>query len=143
LLEEECHRNMAFTLYHAGQLPRLNISECKVEKLDANLYKIWVTLENQRYMPTRTAQDVKHHISPPDVIRLAGPNLKVLSAGRITDRFIPLVEPVKRRPERIEIDTIEGLSAVRVQFVVTGHGSATVTVDSAKGGLVEKSVTVP
>jgi murein tripeptide amidase MpaA len=79
LLEEECHRNMAFTLYHAGQLPRLNISECKVEKLDANLYKIWVTLENQRYMPTRTAQDVKHHISPPDVIRLAGPNLKVLS----------------------------------------------------------------
>jgi len=143
LLEEELHRNMAFTLYHADMMPLLQISEVKVEQLGENLFKIWVTIENKRLIPTRTGQDVAHHISPPDIVSLKGDELRVLSSGRVTDRFFKRVEAVKRRPERVELDTIDGMSTVRVQFVVDGKGEFTITVDSAKAGLLKKSQLLP
>ncbi|MBI1785416.1 peptidase M14, partial [Candidatus Sumerlaeota bacterium] len=79
LLEEECHRNMAFTLYHADMMPMLRIQGVEIEKLDSGLFKIWVAVENQRMIPTRSAQDVAEHIGPPDVITLSGRKIKVLS----------------------------------------------------------------
>ncbi|KPL11909.1 hypothetical protein AMJ85_02575 [candidate division BRC1 bacterium SM23_51] len=135
LLEEECHRNMAFTLYHAAMMPLLKISEVTIEEMADGLFKVWVTIENSRLIPTRCAQDVANHINPPDIVSLAGPDVKVLSSGRVIDRFFKRVEAVKRRPERVELDTIRGMSAERVQFIVSGSGPFTVAVDSAKGGL--------
>lgn len=143
LLEEECHRNMAFTLYHADAMPMLKISEVKTEKLDSNLYKVWVTVENSRMIPTRSAQDTANHISAPDIVSLAGPGVKVLSSGQVMDRFFKRVEAVKRRPERVEVETIGGMSATRVQFIVSGKGAFTVTVDSTKGGLLKSEAVLP
>ena len=94
----------------------------------------WEGIENLRLIPTRTSQDVKNHISPPDTVSLSGKNVKVLSSGRVTDRFFKRVDAVKRRPERVELDSIGGMSAVRVQFVVSGRGNFTIRVDSAKAG---------
>ena len=138
LLEEECHRNMAFTLYHADMMPILNISEITVEKLGDELFKIWVTIENQRLIPTRTQQDVDNHIGPPDVVSIEGKKIQVISAGRVKDRFFKKVEAVQRRPERVEIDSIDGMGAERVQFIVSGSGKMMIKVDSAKGGIREK-----
>jgi len=143
LLEEELHRNMAFTLYHADMMPLLKISDIEVEKLDNSLFKIWVTVENQRLIPTRTAQDVAHHISAPDVVSIEGNNIQVLSGGKVTDRFFKRAGAVKHRPERVKLDTIGGMSAACVQFVVEGEGKVIVTVDSAKGGLHRKSQLLP
>ncbi len=143
LLEEELHRNMAFTLYHADMMPLLRISEMKIEKLDENLFKIWITIENQRLIPTRTAQDVAHHISSPDIVSIQGGDIRALSGGQVTDRFFKRVRAVERRPERVELDTIDGMSAVRVQFIIEGKGKFTVTVDSVKAGRLQKSHSLP
>ncbi|MCP4259989.1 MAG: peptidase M14 [Planctomycetes bacterium] len=143
LLEEELHRNMAFTLYHAEMMPFLKIHEIEIEKLDENLYKIWITVENQRLIPTRTDQDITHHISPPDIVSIKGNNIKVLSAGRVTDKFFKRVQPVKRRPERVELSSIDGMNSVIVQFIVGGKGNFTISVDSAKGGVLTKSQLLP
>jgi hypothetical protein len=143
LLEEELHRNMAFTLYHAGTLPLLRISDLNKTPLGGNLFKVWVTVENQRLMPTRTAQDVDHQISPPDIVSVKGDGIKVLSSGRVTDRFFQRAETVECRPERVELETISGMEAVRVQFVLEGRGPFTVTVDSARGGLLHKEASLP
>jgi len=143
LLEEELHRNMAFTLFHADMMPLLKILEIVAEKLDENLFKIWVTIENQRIIPTRIAQDVAHHISSPDIVSIQGDDIRALSGGQVTDQFFKRVQAVKRRPERVELDTIDGMSAVRVQFVVEGKGKFNVTVDSVKGGLLQKSQLLP
>ena len=143
LLEEELHRNMAFTLYHAGTMPLLRISDVNVAPLGNDLFRVWVAIENQRLMPTRTAQDVDHHISPPDIVSLKGDNVRVVSSGRVTDRFFKRVEAVESRPERVELDTIDGMNAVRVQFILQGRGGFTVTVDSAKGGLLQKDGSLP
>ena len=134
LLEEECHRNMAFTLYHAAQMPRVAITEVTTERLGEGLHRVWVKIENSRFIPTRTQQDVRNHISPPDVVTLSGADATVLSSGRVTDRYFRKVTPVERRPERIELPTIPGLSDVYAQFIVSGKGKFTVTLDSAKGG---------
>ena len=143
LLEEECHRNMAFTLYHADQMPLLRITEVKMEKLDERLYRVWVEVENARLIPTHTDQDVINNINAPDIVSLKGDDVKVLSAGRVMDRFFKRVEEVERRPERVELRNIPGMGVVRVQFVVSGRGKFTVTVDSAKGGLLETTQELP
>ncbi len=143
LLEEELHRNMAFTLYHASTLPLLRISDLTMAPLGGNLFRVWVTVENQRMMPTRTAQDVDHQISPPDIVSIKGDGIKVLSSGRVTDRFFKRAETVECRPQRVELETISGMEAVRVQFILQGRGSFTVTVDSARGGLLHKDASLP
>ncbi len=140
LLEEECHRNMAFTLYHADAMPLISFGEINIETLDENLYRIWVEIRNDRMMPTRTAQDLKHNIFPPDIVRLEGDDLKILSSGRVTDRFRKIVEPVKVRPQRVEVDTIPGLDSVRVQFIAEGKGEATICVNSQKGGELRREI---
>ncbi len=143
LLEEECHRNMAFTLYHADQMPQLSVGEIQIERLDEGLFKIWVTIENSRLIPTRSEQDVRNHISPPDIVSLSGPNLEVLSSGRVTNRFFKRVDPVKRRPERVEVETIGGMNEERIQFIVSGSGPVIIEVDSAKGGLLRVERELP
>lgn len=143
LLEEECHRNMAFTLYHADQMPLLQLSEVLMEKMDDGLFKVLVTVENRRLIPTRTEQDVINKINTPDLFLLKGDNVKVISAGRVTDRFSNRFEAVERRPERVEVPTIPGIGVVRVQFVVSGSGRFTITVDSVKGGIIEAVQTLP
>lgn len=143
LLEEELHRNMAFTLYHADMLPLLRIAEIQVRPLASHLFKVWVSVENQRPIPSRARQDVVHHISGPDVVSIEGDDLEVLSAGRVIDRYFEEVVAVERRPQRVQLDTIDGMDAARVQFVVKGSGSFVVTVDSAKGGLLQANGALP
>lgn len=143
LLEEELHRNMAFVLYHAGMMPLLRIAEVAVEPLGGRLFKVWVTIENSRPIPTRTGQDVDHHISPPDLVTIQGSDIKVVSSGSVIDRFFKQVQAVESRPERVELNAIPGMEATRVQFIVQGSGQFTVTVDSAKGGLLHKDGSLP
>ncbi len=143
LLEEECHRNMAFTLYHADQMPRVQVEDLTAEKLDERLYRVRLTLSNDRMIPTRTAQDIQARIGSPDVVRLEGSGVTVLTAGRVLDRFWRRVEAVKRRPARVELDAVPGMGERRVQFLVRGSGRVNVTYESAKGGRLERSVDLP
>ena len=143
LLEEECHRNMAFTLYHADQMPLLSLNQVTAEKIKEGLYAIRVEVANARLIPSHTEQDVINRIHPPDLVTFTGPEVKVLTAGVATDRFFKQITPVKRRPERVEIPTIPGMGAVWVQFIVSGRGKFTVTLDSPKANLLEHTQNLP
>ena len=136
LLEEECHRNMAFTLYHAAQMPRPSIQAMEIKPLGEKVFQVRLTLENKHLIPTRTGQDVKNHISPPDTITFKGANSKVIAAGLVQDPYFNKVEAITKRPERIQIDTIPGMGVTRVQFIVSGTGTFDITVDTARGGVV-------
>ncbi len=140
MLEEECHRNMAFTLYHAEQMPLISFGNTKFDKLDENLYRIWIEVKNDRMIPTRSQQDVSNHITSPDLITLEGENLQVLSSGIVRDRYFKKVNPVKVRPNRLEISTIQGLDSVMTQFIVSGNGKVSIKFDSVKGGLLEREI---
>lgn len=142
LLEEECHRNMVFTFYHADQMPLVDVSDVEVKPMGGGLSRVRITVENRRLMPTRAAQDVENHINAPDAVTLEGAGVEVVSSGRVTDRFFNRIEPTRRRPSRVEIETIPGMAAERVEFVVRGSGPFTATLDSVKGGVVKREGTL-
>jgi hypothetical protein len=147
LLEEECHRNSAFTLFHADQLPWLKLGDVSIDPLPGSqpnrLFRVWATVENHRMIPTRTQQDIRNHISAPDRVSLEGPNVRVISSGRVTDRYFKMVVPVERRPDRVELDAIGGMDRQIVQFIVSGRGRFEITVDSVKGGIVKSAGSLP
>jgi len=138
LLEEECHRNMAFTLYHASQLPKIEFSDIKVKDLGNGVKKLWVTVSNKRLIPTRCNWDVKNHISRPDWLTIRGKNLQVISSGVVENPYIPIIQTVQAHPDRVEIDSLWGMESKTVQFIVKGKGTYFLTYDSVKGGIITK-----
>ncbi len=40
LLEDECHRNFAFTMYHAEQLPQVEITDVEAVSLGGGLWRV-------------------------------------------------------------------------------------------------------
>ncbi|MEK7468972.1 MAG: M14 family metallopeptidase [Planctomycetota bacterium] len=135
LLEEECHRNMAFTLYHADHMPRLTLDAPVVRSLGDGLFAVRVTARNSRMIPSRTALDVANKISRPDEFTLAGEAVTVLSAGIVRDRDFNRVEPAPGKPSRIRINAVPGMGEATVEWVIKGAGKFRVTLDSVKGGV--------
>jgi hypothetical protein len=134
---------MAFTLFHAEHLPLITLQAPVREPLPGGLSRITVTLRNDRLLPTRLDQDTLNHITRPDILSLTGNGLKVHTSGEVTDRYRNRIEAARRQPERVELQTIPGMAEVRVQFVVSGSGTALITFDSVKGGLRSATLTVP
>jgi hypothetical protein len=134
LLEEECHRNMAFSLYHADQMPIVAVDSVRAEPIAGGLMQVTAAIVNRRLMPTHSAADVKHKITPPDLVRIEGDNLKVITA--LTDDDVLFRSPTqqKRRPQSVRLATIGAHSVVYVRWIVKGPGPWTVSVRSIKGG---------
>jgi hypothetical protein len=139
LLLEESHRNMAFTLFHAHSMPKLEIIDIKTEELGKKLTEITVTVMNHRIIPTHSAHDVKYQIERPDFIRLK--NANVLSGMIVENEDFNITSEKKHEPQELSVPNINGMSAVKVRWIVKGKfNDAEVEVDSAKGGLVSKKL---
>jgi hypothetical protein len=134
LLEEECHRNMAFTLYHADQMPMVRVQSVRVKPLGGNVDQVTAVVENQRAIPTRSAIDVKNNITPPDRASLDGKNATVILAMTSSEPFFLQPREQVRDPARIKTPPIPGYGAVYVRWLVKGQAPYVVKVSSAKGG---------
>ncbi|GBE27247.1 carboxypeptidase T precursor [bacterium BMS3Bbin03] len=140
-LPELCHRNMAFTLFHAGQMPLISISNTEIQKLGKNTYRLYVSVANDRSIPTISGQASRHHLFRPDLLTISGKNLRVISAGEVKDKWLNRIVPVEARPERIVLQNgIPGLSQRTFQWIVEGSGAAVITLDAVKGGKVKKQL---
>ncbi len=136
MLEEELHRNMAFTLYHAYQMPHLSIPEVKEKDLGGGLREITAIIKNDRLMPTHASQDLKFKIERPDYVSISG---VTVVAGMIVDNEDRnFTREQKVNPQQIELSNIPGNSVVKVRWIVSGRGTPKITVDSAKGGVVTR-----
>ena len=136
MLEEELHRNMAFTLYHAYHMPKLSISDVQEKNLGGGLREITATIKNERLMPTHASQDMKFRIERPDWISISGVDVQAGMVVNNEDRNFTTEQKVN--PQKLELANIPGNSVVKVRWIVTGKGDYTITVDSAKGGLVSR-----
>ena len=135
LLESDAHRNMAFTLYHAYQTPKLDIDTVEVRDAGNGLSEITVTIVNQRMTPTRSGQDQKHEIDPRDRITLGGAT--ALGKMIVTDESLDITEVQAGDPSVITLPSIPGMSEVKVRWVVKKTKHFTVSVNSVKGGRVD------
>lgn len=137
LLEEECHRNMAFTLYHADQMPKLEFGEIEAKSLGGDVYAVRVEVRNARMMPSRSAHGAENGISPPDRVWVSGESVTPVSSGLVTDRHFGKVVPSKARPNRVDLPPVGGLSSEWAEFVVEGSGDMVIAVEPARGERLE------
>jgi hypothetical protein len=140
LLEDMCHRNMAFTLFHAYHLPLLKINSQEVKNLPGGLKQIDVVIFNERVLPTRSAHEISNKITRSDIISISGSNLTVIGGFIVKDPFLNIAQEQKFHPEKLQIDMIDGMSETRVRWIVSGNAPFQINIDSNKGGVVKSTI---
>ena len=132
MIEDMCHRNMAFTLFHLYHTPKVEVDSVSTKALPGGLTEVSAIITNTRVIPTHTLQDSRNKITRPDWVTLTGGT--VITGGILQNRFLGIAQEQKHHPERLEIESIPGVGAVYVRWIVEGKGPFTVTMDSEKGG---------
>lgn len=134
LLEQDAHRNMAFTIYHAYQTPKLSILDVEEKSIGGGLKEITATIYNERLMPTHSSQDLKYNIERPDLVSIS--NVDVVTGMIVEDEDFNKVKEQVHNPETLRVPSIPGMGTVKVRWIVSGKGNYTIDVDSEKGGKV-------
>jgi hypothetical protein len=140
MLEVESHRNCAFVLYHAWQLPLLRFGETSVESLGDGLWRVEISVHNERAIPSVAAMAVRHRLHRPDLLLTSG--AEVIAAGVIDDRYMDKVRTQRHRPAKLMVDGVPGRAHVRLMVLVRGEGPVTLRYESLKGGRLERAVTL-
>ena len=136
------HRNMAFTLYHADQMPLMRMGETSVERVGDNLFKVRVDIRNERLIPTITEKARENRVVRPDLLTVGG-NVEVVAAGWVPNKHQPGPTQII---DQEELDRIlvrsgaPGRTTRTVEYLVRGSGSMTVEYSSVKGGTVRTTV---
>ncbi len=136
LIQEECHRNMAFALHMAGELPQVRVQSVTVKPMPGGVSEITAILQNTGALPTHLASDLQHHITGPDRARITGGEHFKIITGLISthDSFFQNPAEQKLRPDDLRIENIPGQSVLHVRWIATGEGPFTVTLTSTHGG---------
>jgi len=146
--EELCHRNMAFTLYQADEMPLIEIGETSVENQAGDVYRIWVDITNSKVAPTIIERAAQNNVVRPDLIILEG-NAEVISASWIHNKKVYEYDPEvtdlidQHNLKRIMIrNGHPGKTTKTMQYLVKGSGEVKITYDSVKGGKDSVSLTL-
>jgi len=120
MLEEGCHRNFAFTMFHATNMPKLDFKWIGIEQLESKLWEITVEIENSKIIPSRLGLAAQKNIGLPDLLTLSGAD--VVLSGTLTDRFDNTLQPTEHRPELLFVNRgISGMDQSTFRFIVQGR----------------------
>jgi hypothetical protein len=123
MLEEECHRNFAFTMFHAGEMPEVTIPWHEIKQLGPELWQLTLELENKRIIPTRTDRAAKKKIGLPDRVLVEGKGVTVLTTGTLSNRFDRTMDPTLMRPERVLLENgVPSRGRVTLRYFLKGSG---------------------
>jgi hypothetical protein len=127
MLEEECHRNFAFTMYHADQMPILSFGRTDVTK-SGPLWVLTSEIRNEKLMPTRSGLARQKGIGTNDLLFCEPGNAKIAAAGILTSWLDTRMEPIKHEPERIQMEGgIPGRGGVIFRYYLSGNEGDSVT----------------
>ncbi len=140
MLEEECHRNAAFTIHCASQLPRLTVLGTEAVRQGGDTWKVTVTVRNDRAIPSVPGIVLQNRLHRVDLATLEG--VKVLASGRLLDPLKDVRAYQEHRPERLLVPGVPGHGTTTLFFLVQGKGEATFRYDSVKGGVVTAPVSL-
>jgi hypothetical protein len=143
--EELCHRNMAFSLYQAGEMPKISLGESKVELISDNVYRVRVDIKNEYLIPTILAKAAENNVVRPDLLTVEGKNVEVLSAGWVRDKFRNISTQLidQHDLKRILLRNGQPGDTTRtIEYLVKGSGDITVAYASVKGGSARKNITL-
>ena len=145
--EELCHRNMAFSLYQADEMPLIRMGEASVEKVGGDVYRVFVDITNPKVTPTIMARAAQNNVVRPDLLLVEGQGVEVIAASFIDNKTLykanPSVTPLvdQKDLKRIIVrNGHPGKTTRTVVLLVKGSGTMTVAYDSVKGGKASKTV---
>ncbi|MDH5198538.1 MAG: M14 family metallopeptidase [Gemmatimonadota bacterium] len=136
------HRNMAFTLYHADQMPLLTMGEPTVERMGGNTYRVRVDIRNDRLIPTITERGRRNNVVRPDLLTVDG-NVEIIAAGWVPDKHRPgPTEMIEQKAlDRILVRSGHpGRTTKTIEYLVRGSGAMTVQYSALKGGTARTTV---
>ena len=137
------HRNMAFTLHHADQMPLVTMENATVEKVEGDVYRVRVDVSNSRVIPTIMVKAAASKVVRPDVLTLEGRNASVITAGVVLNKFQPgpLSMIDQKDLKRIIIrNGLPGKTTRTIEYLVKGSGPVTIQYSALKGGTVRTTV---
>jgi len=147
--EELCHRNMAFSLYQAGEMPLIRIGETSVEKVGGEVFRVFVDITNPKVVPTIMARAAQNFTVRPDLLLVDGRSVEVIAASFIDNKAVykanPSVTPLVGQKDLKRIIVRNGHPGKTTRtavLLIKGSGTVTVTYDSVKGGKASKTITL-
>ena len=139
-LAETCHRNAAFVLYHADQLPRLKFDRVAVQKVRDDLFQVDIVVTNETVTPTISALSRQKKIHRADRFGIEG-GARLVAAGELTDPYRNLTRAGKVFRNAFPVDSgIPGFGKMEFRLMIEGKGTATLLYDSLKGGRHVKEI---
>lgn len=143
LLEEECHRNFAFTAFHAEQMPLVQFDRVRVDRHDEGLWSLTVELRNERLIPTRTARQRQASIGTHDIVRCEPAAGRVVSAGRLRSWWDTSMEEIRFEPGRVQLDAgVPGRGTAILRFFIEGREGSEVRLSFAAEKALDREMTV-
>ena len=142
MLEEGCHRNFAFTMYHADEMPSVEWGVLRVAAVGDGLWEITVEVKNDKIIPTILEHARTKKIGARDSIACRGPLARVAASGTVSS-LLPSarLNAVEHQPERIwNVSGIPGHGSRLFMFLVTGSGVVELEYKSEKGGTIRREV---
>jgi hypothetical protein len=145
LLEEECHRNFAFTIFHADQMPLIHWGRTEVARGAApGTWVLTTEVRNDKLMPTRSAITRQKGIGTTDLLTCEPPGGgSVDAAGTLSTWWDQRIDEVRHEPGRVQVEGgIPGRSGVIFRFYLRGPegGKVTLRYSSDKAKAIEQSI---
>jgi hypothetical protein len=126
MMEEELHRNFAFTMFHADQMPLLRFESVETKEATPGLWEVTVTVANDRLIPTRTARAADKGIGLADTLALTGAD--VSAAGRLANRTDRTMDLQAFRPATLRFERgVPGNGRAAARFLVKGTAGTPIT----------------
>ncbi|MEZ6243602.1 MAG: M14 family metallopeptidase [Phycisphaerales bacterium] len=141
MLEEECHRNFAFTMVHASQMPRVAFGRVEVERVGPRLWSVTAEVRNEMLIPTRTAVAAQRGIGVNDLLELSGAS--VVASGSLEDWRDKTIDETRFEPARVQLPRgVPGRGSVIQRFYVEGGEGEEITLrySGQKAGSLERRV---
>lgn len=131
MLEELCHRNYAFTMYHAAQMPDVSVSRTDVRLIAAGTWRVTIELKNSSAIPSISAIAENKKIGARDSVTLSpsrGGTATVLASGTVSAWYDHSMNLTKHQPDRIWLPGGVGGHGTRIcRFIVSGEGPIEIT----------------
>ena len=147
MIEELCHRNAAFVIYHAEQMPRIEWDGIKVEALaGSDLYQVTATVHNTRTIPSISQQAAHRKAGLPDTATIAGEGLTVVAGGPVVNVDTGEIAAEEFLPATIKLESgVSGKGVTRVRWFVKGKPGTKVALRyaSQKAGTLTAEALIP
>jgi len=145
LLEEEVHRNFAFTAFHASHMPLLRFGRTEVARVAPGVWRVDVAVRNERAIPTRTAIARRNNVGTHDRVLFTAPKATLAAAGTLRTWRDRQMDEARFEPGRMLVPRgVPGRDEVIFRYIVEGEEGQALTIayESEKARRIERTLTL-